>query len=120
MSENINLQSNEDREIQTRNILLKNLNRGLIYVFIFIIFTVNIFAVSLALQCNADKNILFRISSAIFAFMFGFLYIFMNYLMFRVNLKQNPCDICSNIPFPLWGRGYITQTGLRTMGQMRR
>ena len=96
---NVNLTN--DLEQRTEGILYKNFKRGLIFLFFFLIFVSNFLAVSIALQCNADKNILYRFSSALFAFMFGFLYIIMNYLMFRVNLKNYPCEICSDFPFPL-------------------
>ena len=102
MANNVNLQ--EDLENRVEGILYKNFKRGLIFFFVFLIFSINLFAVSIALQCNAGKNILYRISSALFAFMFGFLYIIMNYLMFRVNLKNNPCEICSDLPFPIMGK----------------
>ena len=99
---NVNL--NNNLEARAEGILYKNFKRGLIFLFIFIIFTLNFLALSIALQCNADKNIFYRISSAMFAFMFGFLYIIMNYLMFRVNLKAYPCEVCSDFPFPFSGK----------------
>lgn len=102
MANNINLQ--DDLENRIEGILYKNFKRGLIFFFVFIIFSINLFSVSIALQCNSGKNIFYRFSSALFAFMFGFLYIIMNYLMFRVNLKNNPCQICSDIPFPIMGK----------------
>jgi len=100
---NVNL---NDLETRVEGILYKNFKRGLIFLFVFLIFSINLFSVSLALQCNAGKGIFYRISSALFAFMFGFLYIIMNYLMFRVNLKNNPCEICSDIPFPIAGKDF--------------
>ena len=102
MANNVNLQ--DDLENRVEGILYKNFKKGLIFFFVFLIFSINLFSVSLALQCNAGKSILYRISSALFAFMFGFLYIIMNYLMFRVNLKNNPCQICSDLPFPIMGK----------------
>ena len=99
---NVNL--NNSLEARAEGILYKNFKRGLIFLFIFIIFTLNFLALSIALQCNSDKNIFYRISSGMFAFMFGFLYIIMNYLMFRVNLKSYPCEVCSDTPFPFGGK----------------
>lgn len=99
---NVNLTDDLENEIE--GILYKNFKRGLIFLFVFVIFMSNFLALSISLQCNSDKNILWRLSSAIFAFMFGFLYIVMNYIMFRVNLKNYPCEICSNFPFPLTGK----------------
>lgn len=102
MANNVNLQ--DDLENRVEGILYNNFKKGLIFFFVFLIFSINLFSVSLALQCNAGKSIFYRISSALFAFMFGFLYIIMNYLMFRVNLKNNPCQICSDLPFPIMGK----------------
>ena len=99
---NVNL--NNSLEASAEGILYKNFKRGLIFLFIFIIFTLNFLALSIALQCNSDKNIFYRFSSGLFAFMFGFLYIIMNYLMFRVNLKSYPCEVCSDFPFPFGGK----------------
>lgn len=72
-----------------------------IFIFIFLLFVFNLMAVSISLQCNREQGILFKVSSTLFAFMFGILYILVNYLMYRVKLKGYPCDICSNDPFPL-------------------
>ena len=97
----INVNLTDDLENEIEGILYKNFKRGLIFLFVFVIFMSNFLALSISLQCNSDKNIFWRLSSAIFAFMFGFLYIVMNYIMFRVNLKNYPCEICSNFPLPI-------------------
>tara|TARA_B100000242_G_C42730964_1_gene341225 strand:- start:68 stop:424 length:357 start_codon:yes stop_codon:yes gene_type:complete len=87
-------------EQETSQFLMKNFEYSLIFVFTFIIFVMNFIAVSISLQCNQDKSLIVKISSAMFAFMFGFLYILINYFMYRVNLKGNACAICSDNPFP--------------------
>lgn len=87
-------------EIQTTNFLKKNFEYSLIFIFTFIIFTMNFLALSISLQCNQDKSLTLKISSALFAFMFGFLYILINYFMYRVKLKGMACSICSDNPFP--------------------
>ena len=56
--------------------------------------------VAISLQCNEDKSYIVKVSSAMFAFMFGFLYILVNYFMYRVNFKSNACLICFDNPFP--------------------
>ena len=91
---------NNNSEKETTNILSRNFSRSLIFIFVFFLFTINFLAVSVSLQCNKDKGLMFKISSTMFAFMFGFLYIILNYYMYRVKLKNDPCDICSNEPFP--------------------
>ena len=74
--------------------------KAAIFVFVFILLFFNLLAVSLSLQCNEGRDMPFKIASAMFAFMFGFLYILINYFMYRVNLKGSACSICSDNPFP--------------------
>ena len=76
-------------------------SRGLMLFLIFFVLSVNFFGLSLALQCNKDKNFVSRFFIGIFAFMFSFIYIIFSYYMFRVK-KGDSCDICSNNPFPLF------------------
>jgi hypothetical protein len=92
--------SKNNSEVESVNILSRNFSRSLIFVFVFFLFAINFLAVSVSLQCNKDKGLMFKLSSTMFAFMFGFLYIILNYYMYRVKLKGDPCDICSNEPFP--------------------
>ena len=83
---NVNL---NDLETRVEGILYKNFKRGLIFLFVFLIFSINLFSVSLALQCNAGKGIFYRISSALFAFMFGFIFLFFSFLfLYRHASKQ--------------------------------
>ena len=74
--------------------------KSLIYIGIFIIFTINIIALSISLQCNRDRYFSIRFVSAIFAFLFGLIYIGFNYIQYRVNIKKDPCQLCGNEPFP--------------------
>jgi len=87
-------------EEKVSGLLRKNFEYSLIFIFTFIVFVMNFIAVSISLQCNQDKSLMVKISSAMFAFMFGFLYIVINYFMYRVNLKGTACTICSDNPFP--------------------
>ncbi len=75
--------------------------KSLIYFGIFILFTINLIALSISLQCNRDRYIGFRIVSALFAFLFGLVYIMFNYLQYRVNIKGQTCQLCGNNPFPI-------------------
>ena len=74
--------------------------KSLIYIGIFILFTINIIALSISLQCNRDRYFSIRFVSAIFAFLFGLIYIGFNYIQYRVNIKKDPCQLCGNEPFP--------------------
>ena len=98
-STNTNISANLSEE-NAYDKLMKNFEYSLIFIFAFIMFLLNFVAVSISLQCNKDKSYMVKISSAMFAFMFGFLYILVNYFMYRVNLKSNACLICSDNPFP--------------------
>ena len=97
----------KDFESKARGALMDAFYKSFIYIFLFLLFTMNFLAVSLALQCNKHRSLLFKASSALFAFMFGFLYIIINYFMYRVNLKKNPCNICSDTPFPIEREPYV-------------
>ena len=56
--------------------------KSLIYIGIFILFTINIIALSISLQCNRDRYFSIRFVSAIFAFLFGLIYIGFNYIQY--------------------------------------
>jgi len=68
-------------------------------IFVFIILFLNLLAVSLSLQCNEGRDLPFKLASALFAFMFGFIYIFINYFMYKINVRKWPCILNANDPF---------------------
>ena len=49
------------------------LKKSLIFIILFVIFVVNLCALSLSIKCNKSEGLLFKISSGIYAFMFGIL-----------------------------------------------
>ena len=71
-----------------------------VYLFLSILFVVNITALSISLQCNRDAPFFMRILSAIFAFCFGLLYILLNYYGYRLMTLNKPCEFSSTQPFP--------------------
>jgi len=75
--------------------------KSLLYFGIFILFTINIIALSISLQCNQDRYIGYRFVSAVFAFLFGLVYIMLNYLQYRLKIKGETCNLCGNEPFPI-------------------
>ena len=83
--------------------LSDNLKKIKTVVIICILFLINLFAVSISLQCNRNRGLFSRLIAAIFAFMFGILYIIVNYYMYRIVMNKYPCKICSKNPFPLFG-----------------
>ena len=82
------------------NLITSNLDKIKICFVIFALFVINLFAVSISLQCNRNRGIFSKLISAIFAFMFGMLYILVNYYMYRIVMNKYPCKICSDNPFP--------------------
>lgn len=76
--------------------------KSMIFLMIFSLFTINLFALSLSLHCNTNSTTFIRLSSALFAFMFGFFYILVNYYFYRAGNKQSAdiCKVCSDNPFP--------------------
>ncbi len=75
--------------------------KSFLYFGIFILFTINIIALSISLQCNQERYFGFRVVSALFAFLFGLVYIMFNYLQYRVKIQNEKCNLCGNNPFPL-------------------
>lgn len=75
--------------------------KAMIFIMVFVLFTINLFALSLSLHCNINSTLMVRLSSALFAFMFGFFYILVNYYFYRAGNKQSAdiCTICSDNPF---------------------
>ena len=70
--------------------------------FVFILMAINFIALSVSLNCNIDKPVGTRLISAIFAFFFGILYLFVNYYGYRVTVLNKPCvfDKDTLFPFP--------------------
>ena len=93
--------SSEPTENSSLANLSKYLKRAFLFILIFLLLTVNLIALSVSLQCNSAENIFYKIASAMFAFMFGILYLIFNYYMYRVNKNNDPCTICRNNIFPL-------------------
>jgi len=77
------------------------MKRALLYIFLFLLLTVNLIALSVSLQCNKESNIFYKIASGLFAFMFGILYLIFNYYMYRVKVNNKPCIICKDDVFGL-------------------
>ena len=96
--------SSENTE-NTKNTSLSNISnyvkRACIFILIFLLLSINLIALSVSLQCNSGENVFYKIASAMFAFMFGILYLIFNYYMYRVNKNKNPCIICKNNIFPI-------------------
>ena len=51
-------------------------------------------------QCKKDGLGRHTVKTSLYSIDNGFLYILINYFMYRVNLKGSACSICSDNPFP--------------------
>ena len=80
----------------------KFINKLLFYIFLLILFTLNLISVVVSLSVNRNKSILFKLISAIYAFCFSALYIFINYRYYKLQIKKEYNVICSNNPFNLF------------------
>lgn len=82
--------------------LSKYMRKGLMYFLIFILLTMNLVSVSVALQCNREKSIILKIASGVYAFFFGIIYIFINYSYYRIGVKGDTttCFFCADKIFP--------------------
>lgn len=84
----------------------KYVSRFIGYVAIFGLITVNLFAVSVSLQVNRKSGVFIKILSAIYAFVFGVIYILLNYYYYRVVVKgpeyaRASIFFCKDNAFPL-------------------
>lgn len=61
-----------------------------------VLMSVNILALSISINCNRGENILTRIGSALFAFLFGIVYLFVNYYSYRVLTLGKICEFNKN------------------------
>ena len=78
------------------NFILDYIKKGAIFILIFVIFCSNFFALSLSLQCNRSEPINIKLASGLFAFMFGFMYIIVNYYLYRIRMQNYPCILSNN------------------------
>ena len=69
-----------------------------IFILIFIILTLDFLALSVSIQCNRGKP---NLTSAIYAFFFGPIYLVVNYYFVRVLSKGESCEFSSENPFSM-------------------
>jgi len=72
-----------------------------LFLGVFLLLTINLLALSVSLQCNRGTNK--QTGSALFAFMFGPVYLIMNYYFVRVLSKGDSCEFSTQNPFPYFG-----------------
>ena len=102
----------------TKSVVYNTYKKGVIFVIIFALFVINLYALALSLHCNTNTPLFTRLSSALFAFMFGFFYVMVNYYYYRVNntsSRTGLCDINSARPFGFFGDVSIVKTIVRNV-----
>lgn len=68
------------------------------YVIFFVMLTINLLALSVSLQCNRNTNN--QTYSAIYAFLFGPIYLIFNYYFIRGLSTGQTCTFSTTNPFP--------------------
>lgn len=76
-------------------------NMFLRLAFVFILFFINFLSLAISLNCNRDKGMGTKLFVGIYAFLFGFIYLFVNYYSYRVMTLGELCDIDTEQIFPL-------------------
>lgn len=68
--------------------------------FMFALLSINFLALSISLNCNLNSTPTVKYTSAIFAFLFGIIYIVVNYYTYRVMTKKEVCEFDKDRLFP--------------------
>ena len=94
---------NKAKRDKTYYMLSNYFKTFLVYVFIVLLFTVNFIAVAISMSCSRGESITKRLFTALYAFFFSVIYIFLNYRYYRLTVKRDTtsCNICPNNPFAL-------------------
>jgi len=80
-------------------VIKQYIHKYIFYIFLLILFTLNLISVVVSLSVNRNKSIVFKLISGIYAFCFSILYIFINYRYYKLEVKKELNTICSNNPF---------------------
>jgi hypothetical protein len=85
----------EDGKTMISNFIEMIIKFGILTLFL----TINLCAVSIALMCNKNEAILTKVFIATYAFLFGIIYILINYYSYRILTKNQTCTY-ENQVFP--------------------
>ena len=77
------------------------INMFLRFTFVFALFFVNFLSLSISLNCNRDKGLFTKVFVGIYAYLFGFIYLFVNFYSYRVMTLGVTCDIDVESLFPI-------------------
>ena len=76
------------------------LKKFLFYGLVFALVSFNLIAVAVSMSCSLGENFVYRIASAIYAFLFGIIYLLINYKYYRLRVGGS-CVIQPNNPFAI-------------------
>jgi cbb3-type cytochrome oxidase subunit 3 len=68
--------------------------------FMLALLSINFLALSISLNCNKNSAMSVKFASAVFSFMFGLIYIIVNYYSYRVMTKKEVCEFDKENLFP--------------------
>lgn len=94
MSETIFTSDNKKIGSELINMLLR-------FIFVVILFFVNFLSLSISLNCNREKSLFTKVFVGIYAFLFGFIYLFVNFYSYRVMTLGESCNIDLEHLFPI-------------------
>lgn len=77
------------------------INMFLRFIFVVILFFVNFLSLSISLNCNREKGLATKVFVGIYAFLFGFIYLFVNFYSYRIMTLGESCDINTEQLFPI-------------------
>jgi lipopolysaccharide export LptBFGC system permease protein LptF len=86
---------------KTYYIIKQYIKKFIFYLFLLLLFTLNLISVAIALSVHRNDSIVFKLVASIYAFFFSFLYILLNYRYYRLEVKKEVNTICPNNPFKL-------------------
>ena len=86
---------------KTYYIIKQYIKKFIFYLFLLLLFTLNLISVAIALSVHRNDSIVFKLVASIYAFFFSFLYILLNYRYYRLEIKKEVNTICPNNPFKL-------------------
>lgn len=69
-------------------------------ILVVLILTINMTALSIALNCNVNSSLPMKYGSGILAFFFGIVYLMVNYYSFRLLTKRELCEFDKTTLFP--------------------
>lgn len=83
-------------------LIVSYIKHFLLYILFFLLVTVNFIAVAISLSCSRKSPIFKRVISGLYAFLFGIIYIIINYKYYRLTINSDKSGIiCPDNPFAI-------------------